>query len=223
METDPDPCCFPVLDGVVGATTAYGKVRIDTEQLSAISEFCEENGTNTSTFFKVVWSIILNRFTEMDVLYFSVSTSTSSAMTKPETNGLPEKTVSVHKVLINQETGLKDLFENSNSSLARDSHSFPKFNSGLVFIHGDVDHDITVTFGDENDQVAIIHQSLNLTQLADLLDRNAPYCWWSRLVMKIRGCSFSMIHPHYPMDMQRTSEESSRKLCAVYWRVSSRE
>ena len=156
METDPDPCCFPVLDGVAGATTAYGEVRIDTEQLSAISEFCKENGTNAFAFFKVVWSIILNRFTEMDVLYFSVSTTTSSTMTKPATNGLPEKTVSVHKVLINQETGLKDLFENINSSLSRDSHSFPKFDSGLVFIHGDVDHDITVTFGDENDQVAII-------------------------------------------------------------------
>jgi len=159
MDNEPDPCLFPFLDGGgtgVGATTAYREVSIEAEKLPDISEFCEINETNKYAFFKVVWSIILSRFTEMQLLYFAINmgSASASAMTDNGTsNGFLEKPLTVHKVSITPETKLKDLFGISSPLLdPHDRHRYRKFNTALAFCHDDAPQ---LEFSDGDDQVGI--------------------------------------------------------------------
>lgn len=168
MENEPDPCYFPMLDGgepKTGATTVYETSHVDEEKLPDIARFCSENGTNTYTFFKVVWSLILNQFTEMDLLYFGVNMSTFGSTTNATSNGFLENAMNVHEVLVNPEkTRLRDLFESINALFDDHNRRFtPKFNSGIFFSHGNVNQDDLATSMEARDvdgQVDHILQSL---------------------------------------------------------------
>ena len=136
MNKELDPCYFPSLDGKPGGKTKTLKeVIFDAGGLTEIFEYCHSNNTTKYSFFGAIWSVILHRFTDMNLLTFGMNTCTVGYEASKR-NGYQKKELLVHEVSINSNTRLDDLFGSIVPIANHRKHA--KFNTGLFFSASDV-------------------------------------------------------------------------------------
>jgi len=139
MDKKPDPSYFPPLDGT--SRHEWREVSIEATELPDINKYCNENRVGKNEFFKALWSIILYHFADVDVIAFGANTINSNSGTGNTINGNLEEIMYVHKVSINSDTQVEDLFSSVNPISRHDK--YPQFNTGLFFSHGYSDRNMT--------------------------------------------------------------------------------
>jgi len=167
MRKEPDPCYFPSLDGEPEQMMPiWREETIEATNLSSILNYCHNNRIIKYDFFMAIWSIVLHRFTDMDLLAFGVNMRPLDPGTKSTINGNIEDMLYAYEVYVSSDTQLKDLFR-SIKPISR-NQNYQKFNTGLFFRCGDISQNATelalsnLAVGDMNDPVrGCLCQTLN--------------------------------------------------------------
>ncbi|KAJ5742341.1 acetyl-CoA synthetase-like protein [Penicillium manginii] len=121
-------CIFPVLDGDTSNEPHVVSQDITIYSLQKIRAFCDSNGTDLTSLLIAAWSIVLHRFSEMDVLYFSLNLS---GATIGMTTCVPDS-VQLLAVTVNPDSPIRELLQCNSSLYALDLDSSRiHFNTGV--------------------------------------------------------------------------------------------